>query len=138
MSKTDYIKITGILELSTSSEKTDITYNIEYSVDAEFDKSKMGVITLRLSDIMDTKGFHNNDIELIASQLVEQILVRERDEERTLNIFHFKGISLEVTNLDNQSYEYNIYRDLNWQQAEKIKRSSIRKLWFKIKYKLNL
>lgn len=51
-------------------------------------------------------------------------------------IFHFKGISLEVTNLDNQSYEYNIYRDLNWQQAEKIKASSWRKLWFKVKYKL--
>ncbi|MCO6500005.1 MAG: glycosyltransferase [Vicingus serpentipes] len=51
-------------------------------------------------------------------------------------IFHFKGISLEVTNLDNQSYEYNIYRDLNWQQAEKIKSSAWRKLWFKIKYKL--
>ena len=51
-------------------------------------------------------------------------------------IFHFKGISLEVTNLDNQSYEYNIYRDLNWQQAEKIKNSAWRKLWFKVKYKL--
>ncbi len=53
-------------------------------------------------------------------------------------IFHFKGVSLEVTNLDNQSYEYNIYRDLNWQQAEKIKKSAFRKLWFKVKYKLKL
>jgi GT2 family glycosyltransferase/predicted O-methyltransferase YrrM len=53
-------------------------------------------------------------------------------------IFHFKGVSLEVTNLDDQSYEYNIYRDLNWQQAEKIKNSIWRKLWFKIKYKLKL
>lgn len=53
-------------------------------------------------------------------------------------IFHFKGISLEVTNLDNQSYEYNIYRDLNWQQAEKIKKSNWRKFWFKVKYKLKL
>lgn len=95
MSKTDYIKITGILELSSSSENTDITYNIEYSSEEEFDKSKTGVITLRLSDIMDTKGFHTNEIELIASQLVEQILVRERDEERTLNIFHFEGMPLD-------------------------------------------
>ena len=95
MSKTDYIKITGILELSSSSENTDITYNIEYSSEEEFDKSKTGVITLRLSDIMDTKGFHNNEIGLIASQLVEQILVRERDEERTLNIFHFEGMPLD-------------------------------------------
>lgn len=95
MPKTDYIKITSILELSSSSENTDITYNIEYSSEEEFDKSKTGVITLRLSDIMDTKGFHNNEIELIASQLIEQTLVRERDKERTLNIFHFEGMPLD-------------------------------------------
>ena len=95
MSKTDYIRITGILDLSSSSENTDVTFNIEYSCDEDFDKSKMGVITLRLSDIMDTKGFHNKDIELIASQLVEQTLVRERDDERTLNIFHFEGLPLD-------------------------------------------
>ncbi len=95
MSKTDYIRITGILELSSSSENTDVTFNIEYSCDEDFDKSKVGVFTLRLSDIMDTKGFHNNDIELIASQLTEQILVRERDEERTLNIFHLEGLPLD-------------------------------------------
>lgn len=51
-------------------------------------------------------------------------------------IFHFKGVSLEITNLDNQSYEYNIYRDLNWQEAEKIKANPWRKTWFKIKYRL--
>jgi len=95
LSKTDYIRITGILELSSSSENTDVTFNIEYSCDEDFDKSKVGVFTLRLSDIMDTKGFHNNDIELIASQLTEQILVRERDEERTLNIFHLEGLPLD-------------------------------------------
>lgn len=53
-------------------------------------------------------------------------------------IFHFKGVSLEVTNMDNQSYDLNIYRDLNWQQAEKLKNSKYKKLWFKIKYKLKL
>lgn len=53
-------------------------------------------------------------------------------------IFHFKGVSLEVTNLDGQSYEFNIYRDLNWQQVQKIKNNSLRKLWFKIKHKLKL
>ncbi|MEX0999098.1 MAG: hypothetical protein WD000_03965 [Thermodesulfobacteriota bacterium] len=95
MSKTDYIRITGILELSSSSENTDVTFNIEYSCDEDFNKSKVGVFTLRLSDIMDTKGFHNNDIELIALQLTEQILVRERDEERTLNIFHLEGLPLD-------------------------------------------
>lgn len=95
MSKTDYIRITGILELSSSSENTDVKFNIEHSSDQDFNKSKVGVFTLRLSDIMDTKGFHNNDIELIASQLTEQILVRERDEERTLNIFHLEGLPLD-------------------------------------------
>ncbi len=93
--KTDYIRITGILEVSSSLENTDVTYNIEYSSDKDFDKSKVGVITLRISEIVDTKGFHNNDIEMIATQLTEQILVRERDEERTLNIFHFEGLPLE-------------------------------------------
>ena len=53
-------------------------------------------------------------------------------------IFHFKGVSLEVTNIDNQSYEFNIYRDLNWQEAEKIQNSAIRKLIFKIKYKFRV
>ena len=101
MSKTDYIRITGILELSSSSENTDVTFNIEYSCDEDFDKSKVGVFTLRLSDIMDTKGFHNNDIELIASQLTEQILVRERDEERTLNIFHLEGLPLDQWLINN-------------------------------------
>jgi len=51
-------------------------------------------------------------------------------------IFHFKGVSIEVTNIDNQNYDLNIYRNLNWQDAEKLKNSTWRKLWFKIKYKL--
>lgn len=89
------MKITGILELKSDSENTDVTYNIEYSSDEDFDKTKPGVFTLRLSEIMDTEGFHQGDIELIASQLKEQILVRERDEERTLNIFHSEGLPLD-------------------------------------------
>lgn len=94
-SNTDYIKITGILELKSGTEKTDVTYNIEYSSDEDFDKCKVGVITLRLSEIIDTQDFHNNDIELIASQLIEQILVRKRDEERVLNILHQEGLPLD-------------------------------------------
>lgn len=94
-SKTDYIKITGILELKSGSESTDVTYNIDYSSDEDFDKCKAGVITLRLSEIIDTQNFHNNDIELIASQLVEQTLVRQRDEDRTLSILHQEGLPLD-------------------------------------------
>ena len=45
-------------------------------------------------------------------------------------------MSIEVTNIDNQNYDLNIYRNLNWQDAEKLKNSLWRKLWFKLKYKL--
>ncbi len=85
----------GILEFSQGSENTDVTFNIEHSGDQSFSKSKPGIITLRLSEIIDISGFHNNDIELIASQLIEQVLIRERDEERTLNILHNEGLPLE-------------------------------------------
>ncbi len=94
-SKIDYIRITGILDLNYGSENTDVTYNIEHSADEEFSKSKNGIITLRLSELLDISGFHDNDIEHIASQLLEQILIRERDEERTLSILHNEGIPLE-------------------------------------------
>jgi len=53
-------------------------------------------------------------------------------------VFHFKGVSIEVTNMDNQNYDLNIYRNLNWQDADKLKNSLLRKLWFKIRYKLGL
>ena len=95
MSTTDYIRITGILELSSGSENTDVTFNIEHSGDQDFNKAKTGIITLRLSEIIDITGLQNNDIELIASQLIEQVFIRERDEERTLNIFHLEGLPLE-------------------------------------------
>lgn len=53
-------------------------------------------------------------------------------------IFHFKGISMEVTNMDNQPYELNIYRDLNWQEAENLKKSRFKKMWFKINHRVKL
>lgn len=53
-------------------------------------------------------------------------------------VFHFKGVSIEVTNMDNQNYDLNIYRNLNWQDAERLKNSSWRKLWFKAKYRLGI
>lgn len=101
MRRIDYIRITGILELKTDTERSDVTFNIEHSSDEDFCKSKTGIITLRLSEIIDTDGFHNNDIEQIASQLIEQVLIRERDEERTLNILHFEGLPLDEWLLNN-------------------------------------
>ena len=77
------------------SEQADVTYNIEHSADQDFNKLKKGIITLRLSEIIDTSGFQNKDLESIASQLIEQTLIRERDEERTLNIIHLDGLPLE-------------------------------------------
>lgn len=87
--------------MNPDSEDTDVTYSIEHSVNQDFDTSKTGIITLRLSEIIDTSGFHMSDIELIASQLIEQVLIRERDEERTLNIIHREGLPLEEWLLTN-------------------------------------
>jgi hypothetical protein len=89
------------LEFTSGSKNSDVTFSIEHSGDEDFNKSKAGIITLRLSEIIDTRGFHNNDIELIASQLIEQILVRERDEERTVNILHSDGLPLDQWLLNN-------------------------------------
>ena len=101
MPRIDYIRITGILELTSDSENSDVTFNIEHSGDEDFNTSKTGIITLRLSEIIDTRGFHNNDIELIASQLIEQVLIRERDKEGTINILHYQGLPLDDWLLNN-------------------------------------
>lgn len=50
-------------------------------------------------------------------------------------IYHFKGVSFRDMNFDNQPIEHNIYRNLNWKEAEKIKQSLFRKLIFKLKRK---
>ena len=81
--------------MNSGSENTDVTFNIEHSADEEFSKSKQGIITLRISELLDISGLHNSDIERIASQLLEQILIRERDEERTLSILHKEGVPIE-------------------------------------------
>ena len=99
--KVDYIRITGILELNSGSDNTDVTFNIEHSADEEFSKSKTGIITLRLSELMDIEGFQNNDIEIIASQLIEQVFIRQRGEERTINILHIEGLPLREWLIDN-------------------------------------
>ncbi len=97
----DYIRITGILEFTSTSGNSDVTFNIEHSGDEDFNTSKTGIITLRLSEIIDTRGFHNNDIELIACQLIEQVLIRERDEDGAVNILHNQGLPLDNWLLSN-------------------------------------
>jgi hypothetical protein len=40
--------------------------------------------------------------------------------------------------MDNQSYDLNIYRNLNWQEAESLKKSTLKKMWFKINHRVKL
>ena len=50
-------------------------------------------------------------------------------------IFHFKGISFKDINFDQQHFTHNIYRDLNWREAEKLKKSFFKRLLYKIKHR---
>ncbi|MEM7008439.1 MAG: hypothetical protein AAF462_04820 [Thermodesulfobacteriota bacterium] len=100
-SKIDYIRITGIYELDSDTDSADVTFNIEHSANQDFSKLKTGIITLRLSELIDVNGYQEKDIELIASQLVKQVLIRERDEDRLINILHFDGLPLEDWLLSN-------------------------------------
>ncbi|PCJ01425.1 MAG: hypothetical protein COB15_00440 [Flavobacteriales bacterium] len=50
-------------------------------------------------------------------------------------IFHFKGVSFKDINFDNQPFTHNVYRDLNWQEAEQLKKNPLKKLLFKLKRK---
>lgn len=91
----DYIRIVGIEDSPLESPKlTDVTFNIEHSEDSEFTTPKRGIITLRLSEYIDTQGMGRSDIELIANALIHEILIREKDEEGELNISHFLGLPL--------------------------------------------
>lgn len=95
MSALDYIRITGISGISSDHRgASDVTFSIEYSGDEDFSAPKTGIITLRLTDIIDTDGLGRGDIEKIASRLVKQILIRERDEDGSINILHFLGLPL--------------------------------------------
>ncbi len=72
----------------------DITFNIEYSGDSDFSFPKMGVITLRMSEILDTTGFGPGEMEKIASRMIRQVLTRERDDEGRIVILHILGLPL--------------------------------------------
>jgi len=60
----DYIRIVGITDITPdSSAPYDITFNIEYSGDSDFSSPKMGVITLRMNELLDTSGLGAGDLE---------------------------------------------------------------------------
>lgn len=91
----DYIRIVGITDMTPDSfAPYDITFNIEYSGDSDFSLPKMGVITLRMNDLLDTSGLGAGDMEKIASRLIRQVLTRERNEDGTIVILHILGLPL--------------------------------------------
>ena len=91
----DYIRIVGISDITSDSfTPYDITFNIEYSGDSGFSSPKMGVITLRMSELLDASGLGAGDMEKIASRLIRQVLTRERDKDGTIIILHIRGLPL--------------------------------------------
>lgn len=100
----DYIRIVGIEDSPVESTAvSDVTFNIEHSEDSEFTNPKRGIITLRLSEFIDTGSMNRSDIELIAGALIHEILIREKDKEGLLNIAHFLGLPLGEWLLHNSS-----------------------------------
>jgi hypothetical protein len=92
----DYIRIVGISDISSGgNEPSDVTFNIEYSGDADFSVPKMGIITIRLTELIDTRGLGIEEIKKIASRLIRQVLVRERDKDGSINILHLLGLPLD-------------------------------------------
>lgn len=90
----DYIRIVGISEINSGSGHSDITFNIEYSGDADFSSPKMGVITLRLDELLGTTELGKGDMEKIGARLVRQVLLRERTGDGTIVILHMLGMPL--------------------------------------------
>lgn len=92
----DYIRIVGISDITSGGHgPSDVTFNIEYSGDADFSVPKMGIITIRLTELVDTRGLGIEEIEKIASRLVRQVLIRERDKDGSINILHILGLPLD-------------------------------------------
>ena len=91
----DYIRIVGISEITPGGAgHSDITFNIEYSGDSDFRFPMMGVITLRLDEILGTDGLGTGEMEKIGSRLVRQVIQRERTEDGTIVILHMLGMPL--------------------------------------------
>ena len=95
MQTLDFIRIVGISDITSDGPGPwDITFNIEYSGDSDFSSPRMGVITLRMNEILDTPGLGAGDMEKIASRLLRQVLTRERNKDGTIIILHLLGLPL--------------------------------------------
>ena len=95
MTALDYIRIVELSDLEPGSEGAhEVTFAIEFSEDREFSEPKSGVITFRMSDVIDVSGLGHEDVRKIAVELVSEVFVREKDEEGFIDIYHVEGLPL--------------------------------------------
>ncbi len=105
MATLDYIRIVGIADITYDDpEKTDITFDIEHSEEADFEESNSGIITFRISEWIDTEGLDSDKIDRIAGKLLKQVLIREKDDDGRVNILHVFGIPIEQWVLNNLDF----------------------------------
>jgi hypothetical protein len=89
----DYIRIVGLSEIDrTSSGVFDVTFDIVYSEGPNFRNPRSGILTIRLSEFIDIEGV--SSVERIASRLIGQVLMRGKDKDGSIRIFHLFGMSL--------------------------------------------
>ena len=95
MTALDYIRIVELSDLEPGGEGAhEVTFAIEFSEDREFSEPKSGVITFRMSDVIDTSGLGHDDVRKIAGGLVSEVFIREKDEEGFIDIYHVEGLPL--------------------------------------------
>lgn len=88
----DYIKIVEVAAIYTDdADKLDVTFRIIHSQNDQFISPHNGIITLRLSEFIDTLGFGNQDIQIIATQLIQQTVTRRKDKEGNISFYHIVG-----------------------------------------------
>ncbi|MCC6712291.1 MAG: hypothetical protein IT344_02920 [Candidatus Dadabacteria bacterium] len=105
MTALDYIRIIELSDVEPDNKGAlEVTFAIEFSDDREFSESKPGVITFKMSDVIDTSGLGREDVRKIAVGLVSEIFVREKDEEGFIDIYHVEGQTLAEWLLANTPY----------------------------------
>ncbi len=105
MTALDYIRIIELSDVEPDKKGIlEVTFAIEFSDDREFSESKSGVITFKMSDVIDTSGLGHEDVRRIAVGLVSEIFVREKDEDGFIDIYHIEGLPLAEWLLANTPY----------------------------------
>lgn len=52
-------------------------------------------------------------------------------------VFHFKGVTFELSNIDKQDYDGNVNRNMLWSKAEELQESTTKRLIYKLRRKLS-